>query len=345
VRYGCGQSFQCGGGHLYVHAGVGDALAVGQCRRVARILATRYQEALEHHAAHAPLAGGDLLGQRPRDLRLTAIVLAAVAVTGVDHEAARQPGRRHEVERLGHVRGRVVRAAAAAPQDDVRVYVAACRHHGGGSCRRDTEEGVPGSRGAARVDRDLNVAVCAVLEPDRHRQAGRDLPVHLALGRASPDRPPGHGVGDVLRRDRVQPLTAHRHAQAQDVDEQPASGSQAAVHVVGVVHAGVVDQPLPPGHRARLFEVHPHHDEQVAAVSFTQLHQAPSVVQCRIRVVHGTRPRDHEQPVVGAVEHGANLGPGVFNRLRFLLRKGKLVEQRGWRQQRFVRDDPGVPDA
>ena len=345
MGYGRGERVQCGGRHLDVHAGVGDALAVGQRRRVARALTACYQEALEHHAGHAALAGGDLFGQGLRDRRLTAVVLAAVVVTGVHHEAPREPGRRDEIQCLGHVRGRVVGAAAATAQDHVRVDVPARRYDGSRSGRRHAEECVPGRRGAARVHRHLNVAVGPVLEPDRHRKAGGELPVHLALRRAGPDGAPGHGVGDVLRRDRVEPLTAHRHAQAQDVDEKPARGAQTAVHVVAVVHEGVVDEALPPGHRARLLEVDAHHNQQVAAVSFTQFDQAPGVFEGGLRIVHGARPGDHEQPVVGAVEQSADIGPGAFNRLRFLLREPKLVEQRGWRQQRLVRDDPGVPDA
>jgi hypothetical protein len=345
LGYRRGESVQCGGRHLDVHAGVGDALAVGQRRRVTRALAACYQEAFEHHAGHATLARGDLFGEGLRDRRLTAVVLAAVVMTRVHHDAPREAGRRDEVQCLGHVGGRVVRAAAAAAQDHVRVDVPARRHDRGRSGRRHAEERVPGRRGTAGVHRHLNVAVGPVLEPDRHRKTGGELPVHLALRRPGPDGAPGHGVGDVLRRDRVEPLAAHRHAQAQDVDQQPARDAQPAVHVVAVIHCRVVDEALPPGHRARLLEVDAHHNKQVTAVNFTQFNKAPGVFEGGLRIVDGARPGDHEQPIVGAAEQSADLGPGTFNRLRFLLREPKLLEQRGWRQQRLVRDDPGVPDA
>ena len=73
------------------------------------------------------------------------------------------------------------------------------------------------ARGADGVDRDLDVAVGAVLEADRARQPGRQLAMDLALGRARADRAPGHEVGDVLRRDRVEELGAGRQAELVDV--------------------------------------------------------------------------------------------------------------------------------
>src|ERR1700722_5738038 len=73
-------------------------------------------------------------------------------------------------------------------------------------------------------------------------------------------RPPGPGVGDVVGGEGVEPLAADRQSRRHDVEQQPARGPQAAVDVVCAVHARVVDQALPPGHRARLLEVHPHHD-------------------------------------------------------------------------------------
>ena len=52
------------------------------------------------------------------------------------------------------------------------------------------QEVVPLLRGEDRVDRDPDVAVGAVLEADRRRQAGGELAVHLALGGARADRAP-----------------------------------------------------------------------------------------------------------------------------------------------------------
>ena len=84
---------------------------------------------------------------------------------------------------------------------------------------------MPGERvghggGAHGVHRHLRPAVGAVLEPDRHREPRAELAVDLALGRASADRAPADGVGDVLGDDRVQELAADRNAEREDVEQQ-----------------------------------------------------------------------------------------------------------------------------
>ena len=155
----------------------------------------------------------------------------------------------------------------------------------------------PAADGPARVHRHLDVAVGAVLEPDRHRQARGELAVDLALGGPGADRAPGHRVRDVLRGDRVQPFAAHRQAECNDVQQEPPGGAQAAVHVMAAVHARVIDQALPAGHRARLLEVHPHHDQKVLLVALAGLPQAARVLQRRPGVVHRAGPGDHQQAV------------------------------------------------
>ena len=155
----------------------------------------------------------------------------------------------------------------------------------------DAGEGVRRRGGANRVDRDLDVAVGAVLEADRHREAGAELAVDLALGRARADRPPGDGVGDVLRRDRVEELAADRQAEVEHLEQQRARDAQAGVDVAGAVEVGIVDQALPAGRRPRLLEVDPHRDQQVLAQLLARRRRAgrrsrappPSRGRCRAR--------------------------------------------------------------
>jgi hypothetical protein len=117
------------------------------------------------------------------------------------------------------------------------------------------------------------------------------------------------------------------------------------VHVVGIVHAWVVDEPLPPRHRARLLKINAHHYQQIVFVTVAEAGQAGGVVERGLRIVDGTRARDHEQPAVLAAKHRADHGPGAFYRLRFGAAERKFVKQRGRRQQRLVPENPGVPDA
>ena len=218
-------------------------------------------------------------------------------------------------------------------------------HHRGHAVLGHAEERVPGGRSPARVHRDLHVAVGAVLEPDRHRQARGKLTVDLALGGPGADGAPGHGVRDVLRRERVQPFAAHRHAEGHDVEQQPARDPQAAVHVMTAVHARVVDQALPAGHRAGFLEVDPHHDQQVAGVPVAEGGQAAGVVQRGDRIMHRARPGNDQQAVIRAVEHGPDLGAGPLDRLRSLIAQRQLIEQRRGRQQWLVAGDASIPGA
>jgi len=114
------------------------------------------------------------------------------------------------------------------------------------------------------------------------------------------------------------------------------------VHVVLVVHARVVDQALPPGDRARLFEVDPHDDKQVRGVLVAQRGEPAGVIQRRHRIMHRARPGDHQQPVVLPGQHGLDLGAGALDHRRGLVAERQFVKQRRWREQRLIADDPGV---
>ena len=204
------------------------------------------------------------------------------------------------------------------------------------------EERVPRRRGPAGVHGHPHVAVGAVLEPDRHGQARGELAVHLALRGPRADRAPRHGVGDVLRRDRVQPLTAHREAEGDDVEQEPPGHPQAPVHVVGAVHAGVVDEPLPARHRARLLEVDAHDDQELIGQRLAQRGQLARVVQPGGRIVHRAGTGDHEEAVVLAVQHRAHLSPGPFDHVRLGGPERQFIQQRRGREQRLVAQDPGI---
>ena len=180
------------------------------------------------------------------------------------------PALREPVQRVGDARGVVVRSvacrrAASTWQSGLPRVSKIAALPVVGRCR--------GTRGGAapprhRVDRDLHVAVGRVLEADRHRQAAASCAVHLALRRPRADRAPADGVRDVLRRDRVEELAAHR--QAESTRRRSSSCARCAgpsLTSEAAVQARVVDQTLPADRRARLLEVHAHHDQQIVAAS------------------------------------------------------------------------------
>src|SRR5207244_11034310 len=109
------------------------------------------------------------------------------------------------------------------------------------------------------------------LEADRHREPGGKLAMHLALGRASADRAPRHGVRRVLRRDGIEELAADGHAHAREVEEKVPSLAQPLVDREAAVEPRVVDEALPADGRARLLEVHAHDDADLARVLIREL--------------------------------------------------------------------------
>ena len=78
-----------------VDAGVGDALAVDERLAGDEFLRAGDEIALDHDADDAAVAGGDLRGDVVADDGLAAVVLVAVGVAEVDHDARRDAGLLH----------------------------------------------------------------------------------------------------------------------------------------------------------------------------------------------------------------------------------------------------------
>lgn len=91
---GC-QLFEHGLGLSPVDAAVGDALAVDERLAGDERLGSSDQVALNHHALDAAISGGDLCGYIVADDGLTLVVLAAVGVAEVDHDAGLDAGLQH----------------------------------------------------------------------------------------------------------------------------------------------------------------------------------------------------------------------------------------------------------
>jgi hypothetical protein len=85
---------------------------------------------------------------------------------------------------------------------------------------------------------------------------------------------------------------------------------------VAAVETGVVDEPLPSDHGARLLEVHTHHHEQARRISTRYFGEPFCVVERGAGIVDRARPGDHEQPLVGAEQDVAHGRARVRNELR-----------------------------
>ena len=152
------------------------------------------------------------------------------------------------------------------------------------------------------VDGDADVAVGAVLEADRRRQAGRHLAVGLRFGGARADRGPGDQVAQVLRRNRVERFGGGRQAQFAHVEQELARLFHADVDAERVVHERVVDIALPAGGGARLFEIHAHHQQHRVGHFGLQRLQAARVIEAGDRIVDRARADHDEQALVLAVD-------------------------------------------
>ena len=130
--------------------------------------------------------------------------------------------------------------------------------------------------------------------------------MHLRLGGARSDRTPGDQIGDVLGRDHVEKLAAGGQAKFVDLDQHLARNAQTAVDVEAAIEPGVIDQPFPSDGGAGLFEVDPHHDLETVFQALALGHQQAGIFECRHRIMDRTRPDDHEQAVIHAVQDAVN---------------------------------------
>ena len=191
------------------------------------------------------------------------------------------------------------------------VGVAAGFHDGRLAFVVNAEEGLGGTGGDQGIHGGLRVAVGAVLETHRHREAGGHLPMGLAFGSAGANGGPGYEVGKVLRDDGIQEFGSRIEAGFGDFHQQAPGAVQAVLNLVGIVKVGVVNQAFPADGSARLFKINAHHHEHPVAELFNQRLEARGVIQGRRVVVYGTGADDNGKAVIIAVQDGLQL-PAAF---------------------------------
>ena len=212
-----------------VDAGVGDALAVDERLAGDELLRAGDEIALDHRADDVAIAGSDLRGHVAADNRLAAVVLLAVGVAEVDHDARSNACALHERRGFGHALRRVVHGLSASAQDDVAIGIAFGDEDGRLAVVRVAKKCMRASRGEHGVDGHLDIARGRVLESHRTGDAGDELTVHLALGCAGTDCAPAHQAGDILRRNHVEEFGACGHAHLGEVEQQAPSEAQAVL--------------------------------------------------------------------------------------------------------------------
>jgi hypothetical protein len=197
-----------------------------------------------------------------------------------------------------------------------------------------------------RVEGERDRAAGAVLEADRHREAGGEFAVDLRLGGAGTDRAPGDQVGDELRGDGVEELGAGGQAHVGEVEQQPAGDAQALVDVEGAVEVRVVDEALPADGGARLLEVDAHDDQEVVAMAVVLfLELAPVFDGRRIGSWIEQGPTTTSRRSSFAGEDFFRLDAGTGHQLGGLLAEREVVGEHGRGDQRIEAGNAEVVGA
>jgi cobaltochelatase CobN len=198
--------------------------------------------------------------------------------------------------------GRVVVGRLAAAQDHVAVLVARGLEHRDVARLRDGDEMV--ARGAALIASTAMRMLPSVpfLNPTGHESPEASWRCDCDSVVRAPIAP--HAMrsamycGEMRSRNSVPAGTPI----LVDLEEELARQAQALVHVEGLVEARVVDEALPAHRRARLLEVHAHHDGEVVLQALALFLQALRVLDRRAVVVDRARAHHHQQPVVRAAQ-------------------------------------------
>ena len=315
-------------------AGVGDTLAIGEFRPFLYVLTAFHEEAFDHHGKDRRVALCPLRGYVFGDQELANVVLGAVGMAEINHDARREIFLHQELVSVQNVFFGKVRAGGSAAKDDVATSVTGGLDDGAHAVLRGSREPVGLTGGLHRVDGDLDVAVGGVLESDRHRKSTCEFAVGLAFGGASADGTPGDQVGNVLRNRGVEEFGGGWKFEGGDVTQKSARESQAIVDAETAVHARIVDQSFPADGGAGLFEVAAHHDQELIGVAIGQSFQATGVFQRGLRIVNGARADDDDEPRVLTGEAGLNFFAGRPDEIGSRAGQRHLFVQNGGRQKR-----------
>jgi hypothetical protein len=169
------------------------------------------------------------------------------------------------------------------------------------------------------------------------------MPMNAWLARA--DRAPCDQVRDVLRAQQVEELGRGRQTDAAHVEQQLPRAPQPFVDAIAAVEARVVDVAFPADRRARLFEVHAHHDQNVVGEGIGGNLQTARVIERLIVVVDRARPDDGHEAVVATVKDIGDRGAALFDERLHGGRHRQLVLQERRGDQRAHGAYPHIVDA
>ena len=323
-----------------VEARVGDALSVDEGLAGDELLRASDEIALDHYAHDAFIAGGDLGSDIVADVYLAAIVLAAIGVGEVDHDARGKVGLFHLRRGFGDALGSIVDRSAATAQDDVGVGISSGDEDGRLAGFGEAEKSVGVSGGEDGVYGDLHVAGGAVFEADGAGDATDQLTMDLALGGSRSDGSPTDEAGDVLGRYYVEEFGSGGHAHLGQVEEQMAGEAETVVDLEGLIEMWIVDETLPSDGGAGLFKIDAHDDAQIVGELLDGGFEQGGVLAGGLGIVNGAGTGEDEQARIAAIEEVGDFVAGVEDGVRGGFRNGAFFFKKDRGQ-----DDFGPLDA
>ncbi len=332
-----------GGGPVY--AAVRDALAVYEFvegRAGFELLRSGDEIAFDHDAEDVAVAFCYLFCDFVADDGLAVVILAAVGVAAIDHDARVEAGVDHAPADFVYAGGVVIGGIAAAAEDDVGVAVAGGAKDGGLAVFGVAEEGMRDGGGEQGVDGYLHVAGRTVFESDGAGDAADQLTVALALGGAGADGSPGDEAGEVLRGDHVEELGAGGDAQLVEVEQQVAGEAQALIDLEGFVEKRVVDEALPADGGAGLLKVDAHDDAQIAPEFLDGGLEEAGVFDGGFGVMDGAGADEDEEARVSLGEDLRDVDAGIEDGGGGVFRDRTLLLQENRREDDFVGENPEI---
>ena len=276
------------------------------------------------HETHDGLAVfTELAEDFARHHTLAPMVFTGVVMGTVDHDGTGDALARYNGFRARHVFGFIVGFSATASQHDMAIRVTHGLDDRGEPIGIDAQKMVRLLRGDHGIPGHFKIALCTVLEADRHRQPAGHFPVRLAFGGTGPYGDPTPKIGDVLGGYRVQGFSRAGDPSFVDIEQNRPGQFQARSNVACAIQMRIVDEPLPPNRRAGLFKVGAHDDQQPVAQCIGHWFQSVGILVGRFRVMDRTRANDHQQALtVLPVQNATDRFPG------FKHQRGGLVGNR-----------------
>jgi hypothetical protein len=137
--------------------------------------------------------------------------------------------------------------------------------------------------------------------------------MRLALRGARTNRRPADEVREVGGEVTVQQLGGDRQVSLRDLRHQVPRHQEPVRHVTATIQVWITNQPLPTHAAPWLFQIDPHDDQKLGAMSLRDRGQTRGVVERRPWIVNRAGPHDDQEPVTVSAHQLDGLQPVGFD--------------------------------